>query len=116
MQGLEILSKTPIMELTSQGLEYIIALVMLVFIFLILTFVTTVYGSNLKYIFVCLMMIIMFIIPIVGNNNQQETGRYRYEVQIMDDKILEFYDNYRIVQHDNDVLIIEDKEYDNNAN
>lgn len=107
IKGVEILNKTPITEMTNGGFIVLIisAIVMAIAIF-------SIDNCNSRGQLIWFLISLISVISIiVGLNIRKPTGRYEYKVTIDNDvPIQEVYENYKIVEKDGKIWILEDKE------
>ena len=111
IKGVEILNKTPITEMTNGGfivliISAIVLLVAINFFFFSIDDFNSV--GQLIWFLICLISVISIIVSL---NIRKPTGRYEYKVTIDNDvPIQEVYENYKIVEKDGKIWILEDKE------
>lgn len=111
IKGIEILNKTPITEMTKSG--FIILIVSVIVLCLSIAFLFSFLDDrNDTGVFVCfLICLISFVTLIVGLNIRKQTGRYEYKVTMNKDvSIQDVYENYKVVEKDGKIWILEDKE------
>lgn len=101
MNGIEILSKTPIETLSAEA----IAAIVILSIFGIVMLFSDYYPST---------VFITVAVMAIGALGKVPTGRYEYECKINDKvSVVKFYEKYEIKDHYDNVWIIRDKEKDN---
>lgn len=98
MNGIEILSKTPIETLSTGA----IAVIIILSFFGILMLFSDYYLST---------VIIIVAVMAIGALCKTPTGKYEYECKINDKvPVVKFYEKYEIKDHYDNVWIIRDKE------
>lgn len=116
LKGIEILSKTPIMEANDKVfLIWAILAALTLIVFIIIGSILEGTDGALIWGFVSLLVIIveLIICGVVETNTMHETGKYTYKVTI--DKtvsMLEFNQKYEIISQNGSIFEIKDKEKD----
>lgn len=115
MKGVEILNKVAITEMpvwVEKSLTFGIVTILVTIIgMLIISYMTEWYiGDNICMIGVICLLAFTVGIVVVGDRNQVQTGKYRYEVILSEDvSITDIYEKYEVVEQRGEIWVLEDK-------
>ena len=112
MEGIEILNRTMVTELTVSGVVLgLIGIAMSIFIIIMVSDDDVWDGDWLPRIGCFVLFVILFIASIVKLTTQKPTGRYQYEA-IIDESVsmTDVHEKYKVIGQEGKIWILEDKE------
>lgn len=111
MDGVEILEKTPIYEMSDIDCFVIIGILLSAFLMIVFSVVEKFKLSIIFAVTFSLFCISAIILMIYENNGNKEIARYEYKIEIKDYSkinIAEFSDKYEIIETDGNIWTIEE--------
>jgi hypothetical protein len=114
IEGIEVLNKSQIVELSETGTTLLSISIILVFVTIILIMITLSTESIVIGIFTIISFVSFIVIGYIGSNNKIETDRYEYQCTISDNILfMDMYEKYEVVSKDGELWTIRDKEVEN---